>query len=308
MADPWQYASFDLQKVIKPWAKQFNIPMVPVGHLDLKYDNQLNAMLKYFEKEKLLREYQTIDDKFRFAASAHKFTFKFINSAGYDAIWRNYNSGLSKLYGRSIPAEEVNEKIAANVLKLCKANPGRRIAVVISAPHCYYVKDKLADSPQINFLSVENSLNFLQRRLAEKTLPQDYLYALRILKIDDFTIIQPADFSHLRSCLERVGKLPEYKYDYHYFQGKMLLHRLESRKAAAYFRTLATVDPKIVLKFDNETLVRDSALVYMAIANLQMGRLEKALADLSAIMEMPNVNYRTKEWVNRILTDIIRRK
>ena len=304
MADPWQYASFDLQKVIKPWAKQHNIPMVPVGHLDLKYDQQVNAMLKYFEEKKLLRQYQTIDDKFRFAGSAHKFSFKFINSSGYDDIWRNYNSGLSKIYRQSISAEKINEKIAANVIKLCKANPGRRIVVVINAPHCYYIKDKLRDSEGINFLNLENSLNFQPGELAKKTLPQDYLYALRVLTIDDFSLIQPAEFSHLETCLNRIRRYPEFRYDHAFFYGKMLLHSRDPRSAESHFRAMTITDPKIVLQFDNETSVREAALVYVAIANLQMNKMYDAILRLSAIMEMPDVSEKTKKWVNQILVDI----
>jgi hypothetical protein len=305
MADSWQYAPFDLRKVTKPWAKEHNIPMIPVGHLDLEYDKKNNAMLKYFEEKKLLRDYQAIDDKFQFAGSAHKFTFKFINSVAYDAIWREYNSELGRIYRQSIAAEKINEKIAANVLKLCKANPGKRIAVVINAPHCYYIKDKLGESPQAIFISIENSLDFPRNRLAEKTLPQDYLHALRILTIDNFSLLQPADFSHLKTCLDYIKKYPEYGYDYHFFYAKMLLHNFDSRAAELYFRNLTTIDSKIVLKFDDETSVRDSALVYVAVANLQMGRREEAVARLVAITKMPDVDKRTKEWVNRILTDIM---
>jgi hypothetical protein len=304
MADSWQYAPFDLRKVIKPWAKERNIPMMPVGHLDLQYDKQFDAMLKYFEEKKLLRQYQVIDDTLSFAGSAHKFTFKFINSDAYDAIWRNHNSQLGKLYQRNVPAEEINEKIVANILKLCKANPGKRIAVVINAPHSYYIKDKLRQSPQAVFLSIENSLNFPQAKLTEKTLPQDYLYALRMLTSDNFTRMQPAVFSHLETCLSRIKKYPEYKYDYHYFYGKMLLHSFDSRAAVSYFQFMTSLDPKIVLKFDNETSVRDSALVYIAIANLQMGQKENAVARLVGITKMPDVNDKTKEWANRILTNI----
>jgi hypothetical protein len=85
----------------------------------------------------------------------------------------------------------------------------------------------------------------------------------------------------------------------------MLLHSFDSRAAELYFRNLTTIDPKIVLKFDDETSVRDSALVYVAIANLQMGRRENAVARLVAITKMPDVDKRTKEWVKRILTDIM---
>ena len=305
IADSWQYAPFDLKKVTKPWANKHNVPMIPIGHLELEYNKQLDAMLKYFQAEGLLKEYQIVDDRFKFAGSAHKYTFKFINSAGYDTIWRNYNSGLHRLYRRNVPAEEINEKIAANVLKLCKASPGKRIAVVINAPSSYYIKDSLVDQPNINFLSIENSLNFSQDKLAAKTLPQDYLYALRILKTDNFSTIRPDGFSRLETFLERIRQYPEYGYDHSYFHGKMFLHRQDPRMAAFYFQNLATVDPKIVLKFDNETPVRDSALVYVAIAKLQMGKKKEAINRLRTILQMADTHQQTTKWIQRILAEIL---
>lgn len=304
IADSWEYAPFYLQKVVKPWAKERQIPLMPIGHLDMDYGIHLKAMLKHFENSKLLREYNAVEKKFKAASRAHKYSFKFINLASHDAIWRDYTSALHRLYRKNTPAEDISSQVAANIIKACNSYPGKRIAVIINAPISYYIKDQLADQPGIHLLNIENSLDFSQQGLTTKTIPEDYLNALRILRLDDFTPLTNEDLSLLNSFLNRIRQHPEYEYDYYYFRGKMLLRKQNARLAVSHFQNMVRIDPNILLKFDNKTPVRDSALVYIALAKLQMGHRKEALARLKIITKMPDVHQQTKEWIKTLLGEI----
>ena len=302
--DSWKYAGLDITKVVKAWAEEKKIPLVPIGYQVADYNEQVEIMLQDIRKQGMVKEYKIAEDRLSSSQKAFRRSFKFINSADYDEIWRTYHKTMQRICKQSTPWQNWNQKIADKLIELGLEHPGKRIAVVINSPHCYYLKDSVMNQQGLKLLSIESSLDIDQRTLQENTVASDHLYALRVLMFDNFGQLPSDVLLQLETHLQRLNQYPEYSDDVDFFRGKMLLHRQNYQQAVRQFMPLTYLDSRKVLEFDGVTPIRDSAMIYSAIAKLEMGNTSRAMRDLFEITQMQDTLIETKSWANRIIQSV----
>jgi len=302
--NPWALAPFELWNVTKPWADKRKIQAIPVGYQQAQYSTQLAAMFQAFQAEKKTQEYQSIEQNFQSLSAAQQPTCEFMNSRQQGKLWREYHKGLHKLYGQDTPWEDWNKKIVSNVIHCCRKNKGKRIAVVFGTAHCYYIKDCLEKEDGIILIPNEKFFPLSATQVEIHTLTKDYLLALRMLNFQNYGNMPIATLTKLEGYLEKVKKFPRFRHDYKLFKGKLLLHRLQPQEALTEFQELAKVEPQKVLMFDGRSRLRETGLVFVAIAKMQMGKNAEARKDLEAVVNMQDVTTSTKQWAGQILNNI----
>ena len=296
-----QYYGTDIKWVVVPWAEERNIPVVPIGVEIEDYNQQVEDMLTQIRKDGLVKEYKFVEDNLYSAQKAMKKTFKAFNSAELESIWRRYHRDMQRIYKRRTPWQQWNQKIADNLVELGNKNPGKRIAVVIGAAHCYYLKDAVLDVDGLTLLSIENSLDFNAATLKENFRAIDYVRSLRPLMFDNFGRLSESVLTELETRLQRLRQYPEYKNDMDFFRGKMLLHRGKSVQAVRQLVPLTYLDSKTLLEYDKTTPVRDAAMIYIAVAKIEQGDIPKGKNDLLQISQMADVKPETRDWAVRII-------
>lgn len=304
LPNPWAFAPFELRNVTKPWADKRKIQAIPVGYHQAQYSTQLAAMFQAFQAAGKMEEYRSIEQNFQSLSAAQQLTCEFMNSRQQDKLWRDYHRGLHKLYGQDTPWEDWNKKIMSNMIHCCRKNKGKRIAVVFGTAHCYYIKDCLEKEEGIILIPNEKFFPLSAKQVEIHTLAKDYLLALRSLNFQNYGNMPIAKLTKLEGYLEKVKKFPRFRHDYKLFKGKLLLHRLKPQEALTEFQELSKVEPQKVLMFDGRSHLRETALVFAAIAKIQMGKNAEARKDLEAVVNMQDVTTSTKQWAEQILNNI----
>jgi hypothetical protein len=302
--NPWAFMSFELRNVTKPWADKRKIQAIPVGYHQAQYNIQLGAMFQAFQAAGKMEDYRSIEQNFQSLSAARQLTCEFVNSRQQDKLWREYHAALHKLYGQDTPWEDWNKKIVSNVIHFCRKSKGKRIAVVFGTAHCYYIKDSLEKEDGIILIPNEKFFPLSAKEVEIHTLPKDYLLALRLLNFQNYGNIPIATLTKLEGSLEKVKKFPQFQHDYKLFKGKLLLHRLKPQEALTEFQELANLDPQQVSMFDGQSRLRETSLVFVAIAKMQMGKDAEARQDLEAVVNMQDVTTATKQWAEQILNNI----
>ena len=302
--DGWKFAGMDTVKVVKPWAIQNKVKIKCIGYNVADYKEQIEAVLAQIQKSGKIRQYKNVEDTLYSSQKAFKQTFKFINSSDHDEIWRSYHQSMQRIYKQSTPWQDWNAKIAENLIKLGNDNPGKRIAVVISAPHCYYLKDAVLNEPNLQLINIEKSLDFSMAQVKENTEARDHLNALRLLTFDEFGQLHEDVLTELETHLQRLYQYPEFRDDAEFFRGKMFMHRQKYQQAIRQFTPLTYLKPNKILEYDSVTPVRDASMIYSAVARIEMGDYTAALRQLFEINQMQDVKAETREWANRIIQNV----
>ncbi len=300
-ANPWDLAPLELAKVTKPWADKHGVVAVPVGWKDEKYQTQLTSMLEGFGLGGQYAAYARVEQGFQKGIAAQAVTCGFMNSEKSHVLWRKYHAGLHDLYGKDTPWETWNAKILGNVIKVCRENPQKRVAIVIGWAHCYYLEDQLKKEKDLKLVPTEQFFPLSQEEVKAETQPRDYLLALRLL---NYTAVIPAQLDRLEPLLEKIKDVPEFQGDYHLFRGKLRLHRGEFGPAIEEFSTVAGLDDKAISAYDGQTRLREAGLVYRAIAKSQKGEVTAATKELKEVIAAAEIKTDTRQWANQVLKQI----
>jgi hypothetical protein len=179
--DPWSHAPHELATVTRPWAVDQAVSIVPAGVDEPQYGVQLQKMFGTMVAAGKAAEYEKVERDFQQAMASHAQTCEQMNSKAALALWREYHAQLHRLSGGDTPWESWNEKIVANVLKICNENPGKRVAVLFGGAHAYYFVDRLAKEPSIEVIDVRQFFPVSQEQVTAHTQDVDYVRALRLL-------------------------------------------------------------------------------------------------------------------------------
>ncbi len=296
--NPWDLAPLELAKVTKPWADKHGVVAIPVGWNDESYQTQLSSMLAGLHK---YADYARVEQDFQKGAAAQPVTCAFMNSKKAQGLWRKYHAGLHDLYGGDTPWETWNAKILGNVLKVCRENPRKRVAVVIGWPHCYYLEDQLKKEKGLKLIPTEQFLPLSKEEVKAETQPRDYVLALRLL---NYPSVIPAQLDRLEPLLEKIKDVPEFQGDYHLFRGKLRLHRREFGPAIEEFSTVAALDEKAISAYDGQTRLREAGKVYQAIAMSQKGEVTAAKKELQDVIAAAETKTDTRKWASQVLAQI----
>jgi RNA polymerase sigma factor (sigma-70 family) len=298
---PWDFAPHELARVTRPWADGQRVPVVPTGWYEPGYQVQLGEMMDDFRARGRWDAYQRAEQSFQSQSALLPMTCQSLNSREGHALWRDYHAALHALYGKDTPWELWHAKVLANVLRVCRANPGKRVVVVLGAAHGYFVLDALAREKEVRLVSVEQFLPLDREAVAAETTPSDHLQALRLL---NFPAVAPAQLGRLEAHLERIKDTTGLRGDYHLFRGKLLLHRGQPADALKEFRTVARLDRQALSAFDGQSRLREAGQVYAAIARQRAGDTAGARSDLEAFLDQPDVTPSSKQWAKEILAGI----
>jgi hypothetical protein len=301
VAGPWEFAPYELARVTKPWADGRRVSVLPVGWHEPGYQAQVEAMLGDFRARGQWAVYENAERSFQARAAEQAATCQFMNSHAGHRLWREYHAALHALYGRETPWELWHGKILANVLRVCRENRGKRVAVVMGGAHAYYLLDGLAKEKRVRLIRVEQFFPLAAEAVAARTTPADHLQALRLL---NFPAVAPDRLGTLERHLERIRDVPELLGDYHLFRGKLLLHRGQAGAAVEEFGTLSRLDRQAVSAFDGQSRLQEAGRVYAAIAKQRAGDLAGARSDLNALLGEPAVTRSSKKWAEGILAGI----
>jgi RNA polymerase sigma factor (sigma-70 family) len=298
---PWDFAPLELARVTRPWADGRRIPVVPAGWYEPGYQAQLAEMLDDIRARGRWDAYQHAEQSFQSQNTLLPTTCQSLNSREGHALWRDYHAALHALYGKDTPWELWQAKILANVLRVCRANPGRRVVVVLGAAHGYFVLDGLAREKEVRLVRVEKFLPLDPEAVAAETTPSDHLQALRLL---NFPTVEVAQLDKLEAHLARIKDVPGFRGDYHLFRGKFLLHRGQPADALGEFRSVARLDRQSLSAFDGQTRLQEAGQVYAAIARQRTGDTAGARSDLEAFLDEPDVTPSSKRWAADVLAGI----
>jgi RNA polymerase sigma factor (sigma-70 family) len=298
---PWDFAPYELARVTRPWADGRRIPVVPAAWYEPGYQAQLGEMLDDFRARGRWDAYQRAEQSFQSQSALLPMTCQSLNSREGHALWRDYHAALHALYGKDTPWELWHAKVLANVLRVCRANPGKRVVVVLGAAHGYFVLDGLAREKEVRLVPVEQFLPLDREAVAAETTPSDHLQALRLL---NFPAVEPAQLGKLEAHLGRIQDVPGLRGDYHLFRGKLLLHRGQPADALEEFRTVARLDRQALSAFDGQSRLHEAGQVYAAIARQRAGDTAGARSDLEAFLDQPDVTPSSKQWAEEVLAGI----
>ncbi len=301
VANPWDLAPLELAKVTKPWADKQAVAAIPIGCKDDSYQPQLSAMLAAFRLGGQYAAYTRVEEDFQMGLAAKPVTCAFMNSEKAQDLWRKYHAALHDISGNDTPWETWNAKILGNVLKACRENPGKRIAVVIGWAHCYYLEDHLRAAKDLKLVPMEQFFPLSQEEVKAETQPRDYVLALRLL---NYPSVIPAQLDRLEPLLEKIKDVPELQGDYHLFRGKLLLHRGEFGLAISEFSTVAGLDEKAISAYDGQSRLREAGLVYRAIAKSQKGDVTAATKELQAVIAAADTTTGARKWASQVLAQI----
>ncbi|MFH1692406.1 MAG: hypothetical protein ABIC68_07605 [Candidatus Omnitrophota bacterium] len=271
VADGWKYAPLDLWQVTKPWADEYGVKIVYAGFYEPMYQAQLSEMFADFQKKGVFGEYEQMENKFQVQSAREVSTCEFMNSPQAFKLWRDYHTQLHGFYGKDTPWEIWNEKIAENILSLCRQNRGKRMAVVFGGAHCYYIKDRLSGQKDVRIIPISYFFPLTDAEVEKETCPLDYLKALRLLNFNIGTVT-PEQLKRLKGFLDKIRDVPELNNDYHLFYGKYLLHMGRAQEALVEFQKVASLSPDVVSLFDGQSCLREAGLQYINIAKNQLGR------------------------------------
>jgi len=303
--DPWAHAPMDLWRVTKPWAEANSAEMAPVGWYERHYRARLNRMFQIFRARGQTAAYQTIEQKFQLESARHPPTCEYLNGEAAHRLWREYHTGLHRLYGKDTPWEEWNAKIAANIGKVCRKHEGRRIAVLFGSAHCYYIIDALATVEGVQVIPVERFFPLSLDEIDAQTVPKDYVNALRPLNFPNYGGLSAPALQRLETFLRKVEGFPELQGDYHLFRGKLLLHRLKPQEALLEFEKVAALDADVLSASDGHTRLREAGLVFTAVAKDQAGKHLEARQDLLSVIKTEGISPRIRQWAEQILESIL---
>jgi len=316
--DAWQFAAPDLTRVTKPWAEKHHVPMVPIGSFEPNYEAELAQMSAAFNARGKTAAYDKIEREFQYRTTKQSLSCRFLNSEAYRQLMRGYQFALHQLYGRDTPWETWNLQIYRNVMDMCRRHPGKRIVVVLGAPHASFLIDALRHSGEVQLVPVEQEFPLSSEEIARQTLPTDYLQALRML---NFETLPSKELPRLSKLLDEIAGVPELSGEYHLFKGKLLMHSGQFDAAQREFDIVAKLDPGIVSAIGAESEpesgdtasgaaigpsrpLREFGLVYGAIAKQRSGDQAGAEADLQAIANAESTSDATKKWAARVLSNI----
>ncbi|HEV3343702.1 MAG TPA: hypothetical protein VG125_25240 [Pirellulales bacterium] len=299
--DPWPFAPYDVMKVTKPWADEHQIRLAPAGWLELSYQLDLAGMFRAYQEEGKTAAYQAVEQAFQVASSQQPGTCAFMNCSAYQDLWRSYHQKLHDLYGGDTPWETWNAKILANVEKICREHPGKRVAVVFGGAHGYYLADRLGQNPEITVVDTAKFFPLSDEEVAANTTKMDYLQSLRPL---NFPAVLPQQLPQLAAALDQVKEVAEYEGDYHLFHGKLLLHQGRFAEAQDEFAKLAETSGDSVSVFDGQSLLREGGSVYAAVAKSKQGHFAEARADFDAVLAAPGTKAATKQWIEQLKLEL----
>jgi RNA polymerase sigma factor (sigma-70 family) len=302
---PWDFAPHELARVTRPWADGRRVPVVPVGWYEPGYQAQLGEMLDDFRARGRWEAYQRAEQSFQSHSARLPMTCQSLNSREGHALWRDYHAALHDLHGKDTPWELWHAKVVANVLGVCRANPGKRVVVVLGAAHGYFMLDALAKEKEVRLVPVEPFLPLDGEAVAAETTPADHLQALRLL---NFPAVEPARLGTLEAHLGRIKDAPGLRGDYHLFRGKLLLHRGQPADALEEFRAVARLDRQALSAFDGQSRLHEAGQVYAAIARQRTGDAAGARSDLEAFLDQPDVTPSSRQWAEEVLASIPRPK
>ncbi len=295
----WQNAPLDCRWVTKPWADENGVDIVPVGWSDPQYPSRLESMFRELRGVGTAAEYKRVEKEFQQRSARIGSTLADLNSKASRDNWRTYHRRLHELYGRATPWEEWNEKIVSNVLRLCAEHPGKRVAIVFSAAHCYFISDRLAEAPGINLVPTDHYLPVSEGEARAKTLPIDHLRALRLLNLQDYGSLPGAALDRLEEHLEAAAEEPEFRNDCRLFRGKLLLHRGRPGDATDEFARAAELDQEKVAVFDGKTPLAETARVWCGVAHKMAGNKRKARRLLREVVEDTSATRNTRLWAQQ---------
>jgi hypothetical protein len=298
---PWDFAPLELTRVTRPWADGRRIPVVPAGWYEPGYQAQLGEMLDDIRARGRWDAYQHAEQSFQSQSALLPTTCQSLNCREGHALWRDYHAALHALYGKDTPWELWQAKVLANVLRVCRANPGRRVVVVLGAAHGYFVLDGLAREKEVRLVPLEQVLPLDLEAIAAETTPNDHLQALRLL---NFPTVEATQLDKLQAHLGRIKDVPGLRGDYHLFRGKLLLHRGQPADALGEFRSVARLDRQALSAFDGQTRLQEAGQVYAAIARQRTGDTAGARSDLDALLNQPDLTPSSKRWAEEVLAGI----
>jgi hypothetical protein len=190
-----------------------------------------------------------------------------------------------------------------NVAELCAQYRGKRVAVVFGGAHAYYLTDQLAKVPGITVAPTSRFLPLTEDECRQQFQRQDHLKALRRLNFGAGALT-PTDLIDLEKHLSQIADSPELRSDYRFFRAKFMLHRWDLEAALAEFEALRKTDATARLVFDNQSLVAESAAVFAASTQSQLGRQKEARANLEQIIRQKDVSEQTKTWAKQVLQSV----
>lgn len=298
---PMSTAPHECAQVTAPWAMSHDIPVAAVGILEPDYQQQNVRMVEKFKAEGKLAAYEQAERKLADGIATVGASCRAMNGSRFQKIWREYHSELHRLNGGDTPWEIWNARVVRKIRKLCKDNPGKRIAVVFGGTHSYLFKDLLAKQSDISLVSVDAFARVSQMDLQQNTEPLDYLKAMRPLNFD---LVQPAQLAHVRSLLDFLKGVPSLENDYLLFHGKYLMHSGDYSDAIAAFDRLARSAGDQISEFDGQNRIIDGARLSAAQAFVKADQSENARKLLQRIIADTGSSNDVRSYAQQMLSAI----
>jgi hypothetical protein len=276
--DPWTTAPYELAKVTRPWAIEKRVQIVPIGWSAPSYGIEIGAMFNRFAAAGKETTSAKVEHDFQ-QTLAKQTTCVAMNGAKAIETWRDYHAKLHELNGGDTPWEKWNERIAKNLLSVCRKHAGKRIAVVFGGAHAYYFVDRLGKEPGVRVIATEEFFPLTAHEVRAATRDGDYLQAMRLLNFGpgSLTTVQLSD---IEKRLAGLNSTKQYEYDYQYFRARLFLHRRKADKALEVLAELCKLKPDSTLAFDGVTPVRDASKLQSYFALMQQGEMEAATKTL----------------------------
>ncbi len=282
--DPWSTAPYELAKVTRPWAVGRKVQAIPAGSDNPTYVQQINSMFadlrtggKSANVEQLERDLQKYFEQY-------PPTCVEMNSNRAMDHWRAYHAELHKLYGRETPWEQWNDRIVGNVIAICRAHVGQRIAVVFGGAHAYYLTDRLSTEKDIRVIPAEGFLPLTDSDIQSHTADGDFVQAMRLLNFMPGTLTG-TQLEDLQKKVDRLGASGKNQNDFRYFGAKLLLHQNKVDEATKILVDLSNTSPAVLLSFDGSTPVRDAARLQICFGLNQKGDAVAATKALRSLAD-----------------------
>lgn len=299
--NPMDTAPYECNHVTRPWAKENSVPIVAVGLLEPDYQQQVSAMQESLKSKGLEAAYKTAARKLQQNGVSIGSSCEAMNSAEYQNIWRDYHNQIHQLNGVATPWEAWNAKVVHKIRKLCKDNPGKRIAVVFGATHSYFMNDYLANHDGISVVATEKFLPIAPTDLKEHTDRLDYLKAMRPLNL---AAVTPDQLTHARNLLDSFKGVPSLATDYRLFEGKLMMHDGDLKGAIMTLDRLAASVGNTISKFDGRSRIADSARLSSVLALTKAGRKNEARQRLNSILADKSSQKDVKQYAQQLLASL----
>jgi len=149
----------EYQNSIFPTADKLKVKMVPMEPADPKF-SELVALIRTSDSELRQQQPDAAGAFSKYTDSLYGYLFEYwksaseVNSQQTDALFEVKHRYQNALFGekQELGWEGWNGHFLEKVLEAAKANPGRRIMVVVGAEHSYWLRKKLREQEGVTLI------------------------------------------------------------------------------------------------------------------------------------------------------------